>query len=381
MKRKQYKNTVRVLCSKDKSTIHLNKNFEPFILALLISGISVKRASKPIFVIGFMIRLLFLSCFTLTFANTVICMIGDTRSFYLFTLFTKIIIFFCWCSAFRKTGDISELLRILKILQKECKGKSLRIVTWAGRISVVIFLALIWAPSVKAFASVGGHGINARTCHEFWMDLHGLRKEVYYFVLTMARQFTNWTVPFSLTLFYSLFCFELSNKIRLFHKSSIDNPIPNSNLSDFYDATVAAILKLEEALSLSMLLVLFTNFSEMFRIFTLILFIDPKRMNSNSISHSQIYFAQTAILFLVLIFAADSLQIHFNVLRRKLLLSPYIFSGESEQTRFRKRLIMVEDQEYVKLTAWGVFEIKRTLILSAIASLITYGVLIQQLKK
>lgn len=251
-------------------------------------------------------------------------------------------------------------------------------VTTLGRIAILIFIAAVVIPSIRAALRPS---FGKATCHEFWLPLSGVQHSIYHFFISIARQFTNWSVPYSATLFYSLYCIELSNKIKSFSKRlKIRSSFQNLDLTDYYDIVVTAILKLEDSMSLAIFFVLFTNFVEMFRVFTLIIFINSQVITFYSFLQYALYFIQTSLLFLFLVFAADSTQANFNTFRKGVLESPYTLQGENKLVRFRKKLVMIEDREYVTLTAWGVFEFKRTLILSAIASLITYGVILKQFK-
>lgn len=373
------KSIVRNIQHKNKKLMGITCYSEPFILALLICGISVKQASKTLVFVSIVIRLTFVLCISLTSINTLTCLLNEFRTFYLLTLATKMVVFICWIFMNRNAENFTILLRIMEILQKKNKNKSMKSVTILGRTALLIFVAIILIPSIRAAVRPS---TSRTTCHEFWLTLSGIQHSIYHFFISMARQFANWSVPYSATLFYSLYCIELSNKTKSFcKKSQIHSSFQNLDLTDCYDIIRAAILKLEDSLSLAIFFVLFTNFFEMFRVLTLIIFMNSREQTLHSFVQYGLYFIQTSLLFLVLVFSADSIQVHFNSFRKHILGSPYTLLGEKEQVRFRKKLVMIEDGEYVTLTSWGVFEIKRTLILSAIASLITYGVLLQQFKQ
>ena len=377
--KKNRKSTIQNIHRINDKLMHIGRYSEPFMLALLICGTSVNQASKTFASVSLIVRIFLALCFAVTSINTITCLMDEFRSFYLFTLATKMIVLISWISINLNAENFTILLRIMEILQKKSRNKSIKVVTVLGRIAIIIFIASIIMPSIGAVSRFSTGRI---TCHEFWLPLTKTQQDIYHFFISIARQFTNWSVPHSATIFYSLYCIELSNrtqslKKRLKNRSSLQN----LEITDCYDIIVSAILKLEDSLSLAIFFVLFTNFIEMFRVFTLIIFINQSERSRQSLPQYGLYFLQTALLFLFLVFAADSVQINFNTFRKRLLGSPFILLNENEQVRFRKKLVMIEDREYVTLTAWGVFEIKRTLILSAIASLITYGVLLQQFQQ
>lgn len=357
-------------------------NNVPFLLTLLISGIPVQKTNKLLNGITILMMFLYCTSCIFTFTNTINCMIDDMKSFYIFTFITKGSGTVTWFTLYRKRHQINELLQHMNHLQKLSKSRVTRTVSVISKLSAIIFLGLvIFTPAVKTAIDNMSKPLTKPTCHEFWLPLEKGLKCTYFFFITVARQVANWSVPYSTTFFYSLYCLELQFKIKSFRKNILNFKGTDTSAIEFYDVASTCILKLEDTLSLSSLFVLFSNFFEMFRIFTHLMFMAPNELSLSRISNSMLYFLLTFFLFLVLIFTADSMQLHFYELRNSILTSNDIFLQRSEKASFVKKISMIEDKVYIRLTAWGIFEIKRSMILSAVASLITYGVLLQQFKK
>ncbi|GBM83581.1 hypothetical protein AVEN_99444-1 [Araneus ventricosus] len=375
---KVIKFSTRMSAELNESSTELYNQSKIFIYALMICGIPVSRFR---YILSLLCCFAFLACCTLTFLNTCACLVNLYSNFYVFTLATKIAALVSWWSMYRRKKNYKELLQFLSDLQKKtkCKNKSK-----LSRYSIICFLVFFFA-----LCNPGGMwGIFSRsrlsylqppTCHEFWVRMTQLQYTSYHIFLQLARQFSNWGVPFSATLFYSFYCNELTSKIDAFQKILKERRSINSSaVINIYNITVKAITELEDSSSLAVLFVLFTNFAEAFRTFSLFFSTRDVNIYSSRVLLPGIYFLQTAFLFMLLIYSADTLQRHFRLLRKRVLETIDIKEAKSVHEGFRQSLKLIEDRERVRLTAWGMVEIKRTLVLTAVASLITYGVLLSQ---
>ncbi|KAG8179533.1 hypothetical protein JTE90_025760 [Oedothorax gibbosus] len=127
----------------------------------------------------------------------------------------------------------------------------------------------------------------------------------------------------------------------------------------------------EDGFSLTCFFVLIRLFMEFFRIFSLFFNLVKGKPQSVSIINASSYACVTGVLFLAMILSADSVQNNFTTIRRLAMKK----AKESIED------LPVPRSEDVTLTGWGIFELKKKLILSTLASLITYGVLLQQLQQ
>ncbi|GFT32060.1 uncharacterized protein NPIL_479871 [Nephila pilipes] len=354
------------------------KQSRTFTFALMICGIPISRCNNAL---SNLCRFGFLTCCILTFLNTCVCLTVKYSNFYSFTLVTKAAALVSWWSMYRKKNNYNALLKFLSDLKKKTKDKSR---SHRSKYSImgffVFFFAILSPPIGMLILRLKGQSYKVvPTCHEFWIDMSQNGYVSYHFFLQLARQLSNWGVPFSATLFYSFYCNELANRIEIFQKVlEQKRNFRTSAVLKIYAVIVKAILELEDSLSFGVLFVLFTNFAEAFRSFTLFFSISNLKAEIQRVIFPTAYFLQTTFLFMLLIYSADTVQRRFNSVRKSVL-TLNVQEEKNIHEVFRRNLKIVEDRELVKLTAWGMVEIKRTLILTAVASLITYGVLLSQL--
>lgn len=86
--------------------------------------------------------------------------------------------------------------------------------------------------------------------------------------------------------------------------------------------------------------------------------------------------------FVSVIFCADRLQKSCALLRKAIMDDHPQASCEFRELpgRLQDDLELLEDKDNIVLTAWGIFEVKKGVVVTTLASLISYSVVLGQIK-
>ncbi|GBN14773.1 hypothetical protein AVEN_82653-1 [Araneus ventricosus] len=198
-----------------------------------------------------------------------------------------------------------------------------------------------------------------------------------YFLIQTNHQLVNWSLSYLVNLLVIFCCLELSHLIKTLTKK-VGRSFGNE-LFETYEDLFETILMTEDTLSLICFICLMRLFMEFFRVFSLLFnFVRGKPQSASAIDAGT-YGVVTGALFVAMIFAADSVQKNFQELQRRLMKKSALNRSTQNGFCFREQ-ILVRNEDAI-LTGWGIFELKKKLFLSTLASLITYGVLLQQLQQ
>ncbi|GBL80128.1 hypothetical protein AVEN_29120-1 [Araneus ventricosus] len=140
-----------------------------------------------------------------------------------------------------------------------------------------------------------------------------------------------------------------------------------------------SIRKLEGAFSNLIFLLFVNSFLEILRIETVVLMYMKGHWQLDVFVHSLYYSIIAAVSFLAIIISADQAQ--DNIFHAKESLRGFNKVFLSVQYRLKELKEEIEcwhDMRHIRLTAWGMFKVKRDLFLSIIALYISYGMLIVQ---
>ncbi|GIY29899.1 uncharacterized protein CDAR_512821 [Caerostris darwini] len=243
---------------------------------------------------------------------------------------------------------------------------------------LVLFVMFMFEPGVNNLYDTIKKDSVLPTCFHIYIPLPSKVAKIWtYFFIQMNHQFINWSLSYLVSEIIIFCCLELNKLIKTLEKR-VEKGI-NRELIDIYEELFDTIRITEDSLSPLCFLVLIRLFMEFFRIFSLLFnFVKGKRQTVSTINAST-YAVITVILFLTMILIADDVQKNFMNFQRLLVKKLSMYRKSQFASIVRERVFV--NNENVVLTGWGIFELKKKLILSTMASLVTYGVLLQQLQQ
>lgn len=383
--------------------------FKPIILCLILHGILVNcRKDKHEILIKFLIFVYHFFWITGTISTTT-CLLKLTSSFYVFSAMVKIVSILLWWILYKARRDIYCLLRNLTRLHNEIDKqfpssniKSTKTkIPFNTTLKLALFVLVVFTliPGFNNVYNTLKKDTVLATCFHLYIPLGSkTAKTIMYFAIQTNHQVINWTVSYLATLLI-IFCYLELGSISQVMVKEVDkkrNINPNSNkvvVDRLMDGNMGQIsmeqdadktflmlfeelqdmfVQFEDCFSLTCFFVLIRLFMEFFRIFSLFFNMVKGKPQSVSIINASSYASVTGVLFIAMILAADRVQKNFTTIRRYVL--------KRTQGSF-SRGIPIQISENVTLTGWGIFELKKKLLLSTLASLITYGVLLQQLQQ
>lgn len=387
--------------------------FKPIILCLILHGISVncRRDNREILV-KCLVFIYHFFWITGTISTTS-CLWKLTSSFYVFSAMVKIVSILLWWILYKARRDIYCLLRNLTRLHNEIDKlfpssniKSTKTkLPFNSTVKLALFVLVVFTliPGFNNVYNTLKKDTVLATCFHLYIPLDSkTAKTIMYFAIQTNHHVINWTVSYLATLLI-IFCYlelgsisqvmvkEISKKRNInphLSKMVIDRQhnvlmdgniglIPMEQDADktffmLFEELQDMFVQFEDCFSLTCFFVLIRLFMEFFRIFSLFFNLVKGKPQSVSIINASSYASVTGVLFIAMIFAADRVQKNFTTIRRYVLKRT---QGSSSQR------IPIQGSENVTLTGWGIFELKKKLLLSTLASLITYGVLLQQLQQ
>lgn len=382
--------------------------FKPIILCLLFHGISINsgRSKRKMSVLFLMLVFHF---FWITgTASTISCLLKMTSSFYVFSALVKIVSISLWWTLYKRRHEMYVTLRHLNRLHYEIhkrfhssntKPKNIRKPFHAMlTFSLLVLFVFSLIPGCNNVYNTLKQNTVLATCFHMYIPASSkTAKSCMYFAIQTNHQIVNWTVSYLATLLIIFCSLELGYLSQILIKNMEAKPNKNSpifekvlchqtrtkmggismnqndekSLLDLFEKLQDTFRQFEDCFSLTCFFVLIRLFMEFFRIFSLFFNLVKGKPQSVSIINASSYACVTGTLFLAMILSADRVQNNFATIRR---LATKMAKDSIED-------IHVPRSEDVSLTGWGIFELKKKLILSTLASLITYGVLLQQLQQ
>ncbi|GIY78256.1 uncharacterized protein CDAR_223331 [Caerostris darwini] len=222
-----------------------------------------------------------------------------------------------------------------------------------------------------------------RRCNECWFKISQFHvMTVYNFIVQILRQFVNWGFTYIVAIFYSTICTELNRIVcKLIKDIQLQNFHLHQEKRQHYRDVVRTMMGLEDSLSLIIFLVFCNCFNEFFRGITQLLFHPEMNARPRIWVIAFAYFLGSSITFATAVFTADNLQQNFAFLRKTMLeTSEFKSEFTSLPELLQCDLELLEDKDNLQLTAWGMFSVKKGLMITALASLISYSVILGQLK-
>lgn len=165
------------------------------------------------------------------------------------------------------------------------------------------------------------------------------------------------------------------------NQEQIHNKCNHHSIRSSYRLLVKTVCKLEDSMSFPILLVFCSCFNELYRSMTHCMFHFQINAPPHLIILAGFYMAGSIITFVSVIFCADRLQRSCVLLRKAMMDRSGVLCGNRQlPERLRDDLELLEDKDNIQLTAWGMFEVKKGIVVTTLASLVSYTVVLGQIK-
>ncbi|KAF8796135.1 hypothetical protein HNY73_000550 [Argiope bruennichi] len=351
------------------------------LIIFLLCGITLSK-SKKIIMVSHVLGLVFHAvCFSIL-VQISCCFYRFRSSFAAFTVITNVLTLVIWWALCIKRQKYAKVCQCLK---RFGLNKCNKAVIFA-RLALIVLLTMIFFPSTTSTIMLNYSTNNDKRCNECWFKITSIfGKNMFNFFLQISRYFINWGFTFTIASFYSIICLEINGIVCKL--------IKDLNSQEFYIAqktkkqyrrVVQIMIDFENSMSFLVFLVFCNCFNEFFRGLTQILY-NPQA--NETIRHETIsiiafaYFIGSGLTFIMTVFTADHLQQNFGLLRNLMLETSDLMSKPSDLSDLLQYdLILLEDKDNLHLTAWDMFIVRKGLIITALASLISYSVILGQLK-
>ncbi|GIY32024.1 uncharacterized protein CDAR_411211 [Caerostris darwini] len=185
------------------------------------------------------------------------------------------------------------------------------------------------------------------------------------FMYDFGNAYLSCGATFSVATFYTLYCFILATGLRLKKRSPLQ-------AFTMYKDVVHLFKAIENTLSFFVLLFFAYTFSKLFKDIYIILYAVRVRSSKYPLIGSFELFTHV-IWMAMMILSADLAQKATEVFR--LSLYEYIHLPGCFECPFNR---LMEDRKCLKLTAWGVFQINKSLFLGITTWIFTYSVVLLQ---
>lgn len=306
--------------------------------------------------------------------GTVGCLLDLLSSFYIFSTIVKMISICFWWIVFRSRYRIWKLLRMMRKL-RESLGYTHTLNLWMLRLYMFVLFMFVIVPGINSVYDTVTNNRIYNPCFNFKIPLPNLEARIVaYPLIQINHQVVNWILSYLVAVLLIFCCMELNSLVRFFVRKKF-----HDKMFSIYESLFEAASMMEDTFSLPCFFVLVRLFMEFFRIFSLLFKFVKGKPESVSFINASSYASVTLLLFISMIFITDRLYSGYKELQRKMMSNMSFSKSQNFVRCFMKQLSV--KKEAVTLTGWGIFEIKKKLLLATLASLITYGVLLQQLQQ
>lgn len=344
--------------------IHFGLNFIPILKRRNISRIKSVAFGIAYTLLTFTCLLSFIPC------------IRTRLGFYVFQSIMKLITLTTYWIVYYRRRKIENLIKKIYVLRSFMENQ--RFQTTMLNFSICLILASTLIPSF--------YHVFAGSYKTFRCDLFGIEVESDYivaarnFIWLMAEQHIDWGINYAIAIVFCFCCRQMSRIIGGFC-------LKNRNFSSHeircrYKSLRSSIKCIEKTFSICLLIFLGRSFFEFFKILSYSLDKIELTVDIKFAISAAVYSSVTLIVFISVIMSADILQNDFKCLCERLLQS-FVenadFSNGFVDLKFM--LAVSEDRKQMRLTAGGIFQLKKGLLLTTAASFFSYGIVMRQFKK
>lgn len=373
---------------------HLKSDFHPIVILLLAFGINVKKNAQKICIF---LAIFFHAVWILMLINAVACFDKRDVTYYVFTVIKYSCVLLTWWILYKKRKELAHLINSVKIIQGALKRSyNVQMKKWIFGACVFSVFAVFGPGAICCIKLLIEDEYPLFRClhHQSVMAQKAKARSLHFWLLS-GSNYASRGLAYVVIIFYSFYCMELkrlanlleNNAKRRQNTSSMEigavfNEVNFLCLDDIktgYLKLVKLLMEFDHAFSSVVFLLFVSSFFEILRIETVIIMYLNNRWQFEIVLPSLYWSFVGAFSFLAIILCADSVQNACHAARIVLQDYESTFSNETILKSLQLQIVYLQDERFIRLTAWGMFQIQNDIFLSLIALYVTYGVLIAQI--
>lgn len=340
----------------------------PIMLLIFINGIDMKasRIINPVIVFSIFFHLM---CFGIIVFK-VLWLIEEFEWNIFVTLALKVIALVLWWIVCIKRKSIYSVLLLISHLDSNTGKedyKKLRILSTIA--SLCLILIMLVTPTILSVRytkpdSELPKGLQKylpsdKTSQEFVIMLH-----------EYVSVFVNMSITHSSALFYTFCCINLFFCLK--HKCQSE-----AESWKMYKNMLEIFVTIEKNLGLIVFIEFAHVFASLFKDMIILIHIF-KSKHITTLYFYLVDFLLNAAITCIIVFSAAAVQNIANDVREKLFSFTHSHNEKSLMDLNNRYIKLTEDRKRLKLTAWGMFDIRKPLLITLVTGLISYGVIILQ---
>lgn len=348
-----------------------------FISILLsIYGINIKKNKSKCKII-FVLHLIIVNmAWLLIISSTSCCLYDNHSSFHLFFLILQIMSYCVWWMLFVKKRNCERTINVIGKMRKRKNGLRFSAISCVCMYGVAIIVPSALVIYRFFYKNQDTNG----SCEQIWLVIspRSLRF-AYKLVHQILRHSFTIAFAYIVASLYYLICMELNNAICYVTRKK---SLADSRKYVSYCIAVKALKEIERSMAGIVSFVLLICFVAFIRSLTDFISHYMENKGSEGLITIFCFFLGSFVSFVIVVVGADKVQSSFQEMRQMVLSNlDKISMTESSFSEFTSMcLILIEDKSNIQLTAWKMFEVHRGLLLTAVASLISYSFLLNQFK-
>ncbi|GFT48270.1 uncharacterized protein NPIL_265051 [Nephila pilipes] len=357
-------------------------------LLLMFYGIAVQIPAKKVKKYSTFLAVLFHSIWLATVSNEIACFDIADMTYHCFTLIKYLCSMLSWWIVHQKKRHLKHLTNALEHLKIELRINESRTISKWIKFFGYFFSFIIFGPGIICSIKLIIVNKNPQFFCPYLQNLNiqNGAKVLHFFLLSFFN-YCSLGLPYIIMIFYCFYCAELvrfSKRLTTLRHYGVTEIC---GLKEFdteryvkkvYGLLLNTIQKLESTFSSLIFLLLVNSFLEILRIEIVILMYLKGHWKLDIFVHSLYYSTIAAVSLIFIIVSADKAQDNIDLARDNLRGFSKISSVQRSLIDLREDIEFWQDVRCIRLTAWGMFKVKRDLFLSILALYISYIVLIVQ---
>lgn len=338
----------------------------PVIFLFLLSGIDLRKSGRKWLIFIFCLYF-HAACLGIILLKT-ICLIQEFQWNILVTMTTKVVVLALWWFVYTRKKIFIALIEELKTFNEELSFadyRKLKRTSTSAAVGVVITLCV--QPivlSLRYFIP----SKNGLTCNYLRVSEDQALNVFVILFHEFSVVYVSVNMPFAVSLFYGIFCHTFSKCISETNRLKTQTLILYKNVLRIFKG-------MENGFSATIFMTFAYFVGNLFKDMVVLIFVF-KLDKSTMIFHYIIDFTLNTILTTIIVLSAEKLQqnaknLHQSIFRYSEVPGSSCLNGQYFKT--------FEERKHLQLSGWGMFILRKSLLLSITAWLITYGVIIVQL--
>ncbi|KAG8186991.1 hypothetical protein JTE90_005763 [Oedothorax gibbosus] len=360
-----FKNRGKVSVKEINLLVDTTNALKPILILLFFCGLDLTGSKNKW--LGFLSALCFHAmCFGIIIFKTV-CLVERFRWTFLVTSLLKLMTLLMWWFVYAKKPIVLTLIRELQTANGELSNKDykkIRRFSLAAAVCAAIVLCV--QPAIISFRYIIPSGSKV-VCHHLKFSKDDPWSWVAVILHEIVTTYVSISLNLAVSVFYAMICYTLSKAL-----SGDMNKRSKEKTLFMHQYALRMFQQIEEAFS-AIMSILFVHFlATLFKDLVVLVFVF-KSGRFVTVYAYLFNFTVYATLTTIVVLSAEGVQKSANNLRE----SVFRFSESPGETAQYFRIS--EERKHLRLTGWGLFSLKKPLLLTVVTWLITYAIIIFQL--